>query len=236
MSDRNAGSIGAFPAVLKARISADARIARAVAFCWFAAGLASFAVLAGAGIALALYGYSFVVSPAAATGMLAKAFVKAISESKMSTVVRGTMELPPTAELTIAKGQTVALAEGSAVKISPDSSIRVVGDFKFDVPQPSKQQLQIDATSRSKEIPFTRYTVFKQVKFNTGNVVTGWSFELSDPLSPTFQHCYYEEMLANNVSASQTIGVNGLPRRPSALSKLTFDFDGALANCFWFSG
>jgi hypothetical protein len=30
--------------------------------------------------------------------------------------------------------------------------------------------------------------------------------------------------------------VNGYPRRPSPLVKTSFDFDGALANCIWFSG
>jgi hypothetical protein len=69
-----------------------------------------------------------------------------------------------------------------------------------------------------------------------GSEATGWNFELSDPSRPTIQRCYYEEAVAGGVSASQTLAFDGAPRPPSALTKLSFDFDGALANCSWFSG
>lgn len=236
MADELPSDIGAFPAVLNARLAADARIAKTIAFCWFGVGFAGLSVLAGLGVVLALYGFSFVLSPVQSADLVAKSFVAAIAQSKMKTTVHGTMEIAPGTELSLAKDQIVSLAANATLKIDPDSSIRVVGDFKVDVPQPSKQQLQIDAVSSSKETPFTRYTVFKSARVGSGNVVTGWVFELADPLNPSSQYCYYSEMLANNVSVSQAVGKNGLPLRPSALNKLTFDFDTAYANCFWYSG
>jgi len=53
-------------------------------------------------------------------------------------------------------------------------SVRVVGDLKIDMPQPSKQQLQLETTSASDELPFTNYTIFRSVNYDTGAVVTGW--------------------------------------------------------------
>jgi hypothetical protein len=146
------------------------------------------------------------------------------------------MNLSPDSELTIAKGQSVHLQDGASVKLDPSSSVRIVGDLKVDVPQPSKQQLQLDATTESKELPFTRYMIFNTATFGSGTVVTGWSFDLSDTTRPTFQRCYYEQVLDKGIAATQTVAIDGSPRRPSALTKLSFDFDGAIANCIWFSG
>jgi hypothetical protein len=147
------------------------------------------------------------------------------------------MTLSPDSEITLARGQTVRLEEGATVKLDSASSVRIVGDLKVDVPQPSKQQLQLDATTTSNELPtFTRYTVFNTATFGSGTVVTGWNFDLADPTRPTLQRCYYEQVMDKGIAATQTIAIDGSARRPSALNKLTFDFDGAVANCIWFSG
>ena len=167
--------------------------------------------------------------------MVSKALSDAFQKAQIKTSVTGTMTLANT-EVSLAKNQSVRLAEGSVVKLDPASSVRVTGDFKTDVPQPSKRQLQLDATTNNKDLPFTRYTVFKSAPFGTGVVVTGWNFELSDTSRPQMQRCYYEQVLDKGLAATQTIAIDGAPRRPSALNKLTFDFDGALGNCIWFSG
>lgn len=122
------------------------------------------------------------------------------------------------------------------MSLDPNASVRVTGDFKVDVPQPSKQQLQLDTTSCSNELPFTQYTVFKGLSFGGGYVITGWNFDLADTSKPNYQRCYYEQDLDEGVAATQTIAINGAPRPLSSLAKLPFDFDGAVANCIWFSG
>jgi hypothetical protein len=136
----------------------------------------------------------------------------------------------------VAAGQTVRLADGATIALDPASSIRVVGNLKLDIPQPSKDQLQLDARASSQELPFTNYTIFKSVEFGSGEVVTGWIFDLADPARPRGQYCYYDQPIAKGVTAKYTLAINASPRRPSALSKLKFDFDGALTNCIWFSG
>jgi hypothetical protein len=85
-------------------------------------------------------------------------------------------------------------------------------------------------------LAFWGYTVFNTATFGSGTVVTGWSFDLSDTTRPTYQRCYYEQTLDKGIAATQTVAIDASPRRPSALTKLSFDFDGALANCIWFSG
>lgn len=228
--------LDAFAAILNSRLAVSARIARAKSFALQCAGWLIACVMTGMGLVIAFWGYSTTISPSAAADTLANAIVDAFKRAEIRTIVSGTMKLSPDAELTLAKDQTVKLMEGSMVKLDPSSSVRVIGDLKINVPQPSKEQLQLDTTSGSKELPFTRYTIFNSATFAAGTVVTGWNFEVSDPTRPTYQRCYFEQMLDKGIAATQTIAVDGAPRRVSPLSKLPFDFDGAVSNCVWFSG
>jgi hypothetical protein len=145
------------------------------------------------------------------------------------------MTLAPKSELRIADGQMVRLDEGTTVKLDPNSSVRVVGDLRIDMPQPTKEQLQLGAKDKNNELPFTSYTIFKSVIFSSGKVVTGWKFDLSES-KPHFQYCYYSQSIDSGVSSSQTIGVNGTPLRPPPSAKLSFGFDAATTYCAWFSG
>jgi hypothetical protein len=228
-------SLATFAATLNSRVEAEARIRKALAFGWLCGGCAIAACLISAGFAVALLGYSHMISINPSAEIAAKALGDAFQKAQIKTSVTGTMALA-NAEVSLAKDQSVKLAEGSLVKLDPASSVRVTGDFKTDVPQPSKRQLQLDATTYSKDLPFTRYTVFKSAPFGTGVVVTGWNFELSDTNKPQSQRCYYEQILDKGIAATQTIAIDGAARRPSALTKLSFDFDGAVGNCIWFSG
>jgi hypothetical protein len=229
-------NIDQFAATLNSRLAAEARIASAIAFGWHCAGYALALGLAATGVMLAFYGYSFMISAKPSADSTAKAIADAFRRAELRASVSGHLELNPNSEVTLAPGQSVELNSADPLKLDPASTVRVVGDLKVDVPQPSKQQLQLDATSAANDVPFTRYTVFKATSFGAGSVTTAWSFDLSDTSRPTLQRCYYEQILGKGISASQTIALDAAPRRPSALAKLSFDFDGALANCIWFSG
>jgi hypothetical protein len=223
-------------ALINSRLSANARATKAIAFVWLAGGAAIASCLIGCGVALALVGYSHVLSVRPAADKIANAIVDAFKRSELKTVVSGTMSLAPDSEVRLAGGQTVALQDGAIVQLDPNSTIRVVGDLKVDMPQPSKRQLQLETTSKSEELPFTNYTIFKSVAYGSGEVVTGWSFDLADTLRPRNQYCYYRQNVGKGISAKYTLAVNSTPIRPSPLAKLSFDFDGALPNCIWFSG
>jgi hypothetical protein len=228
--------VESFAAVINSRLTAEARVSKAMAFGWICGGWAIASCLMGIGVAAALYGYSFIISVRPAAEQAANALRDALAHAELKTQVTGKLSLSSGSEVTLAPNQVVKLAEGAVVKLDPNSSVRVVGDLKVDVPQPSKKQLQLDATSGSKELPVTKYTVFKTVVFGTGYVVTGWNFEPSDTARPNYQRCYYEQTLDQGLAATQTIAVDGSPRPVSALAKLPFDFEGALAGCTWFSG
>jgi hypothetical protein len=230
------GEFAGLSAMINARLRAETSIVNAKAFGWLCTGAAISVILAGMGCATALVGYSYMNSVEPAAELVALALAKTFKEIKLQTTVHGAMSLAADSELKLAPSQTVRLDDTPPIKLDPNSSVRIVGNLKLDVPQPSKQQLQLDATSTSNELPFTNYTIFREVLYDKGSVVTGWSYDLSDTMRPRYQTCYYQQSLDKGVSAKYTIAVNNTPQRPSSLTKLTFDFDGAVTNCIWFSG
>src|SRR5262249_14601877 len=153
---------------------AETRIAKAVAFAWLGAGAAIACVLAGSGIFCAFYGYSYMLSVKPSAEQTAKALVEALERSHIKTTVSGIMSLAPDSELRLAPEQMVKLEGGATVKLDPNSSVRVIGDLKIDLPQPTKQQLQVDTRGANNELPFTSYTIFRSTPYGKGEVVTGW--------------------------------------------------------------
>jgi hypothetical protein len=226
--------VGGLAAVINSRLAAEARIAKAIAFGWLCGGTAIALCLTGLGVAAAFYGYSFMLSVKPAAEQTAKALVQAFERAELKTTVSGVMSLSPAAELRLASGQTVKLDEGATVRLDPNASVRIVGDIK--IPKPSDEQLQVNTPNGSDELPFTSYIIFKTVNYGSGVVETGWAYDLSDTLRPRYQYCKYRQTLGKGLFSRVLLAVNGYPRRPSSLTKLSFDFDGAVANCVWFSG
>jgi len=225
--------VAGLAAVINSRLAAEARVAKAISFGWLCGGAAIACCLSSLGLALALYGYSYVISVKPAAELTAKALVEALERAELKTTVSGTMSLSPNSELRLAGGQAVKLAEGTTVKLDPNSSVRVVGDIKM--PQPSNRQLQPNTMSGDR-LPFTSYTIFRSVEYGSGRVETGWNYDLSDATRPRSQYCSYIQTFGKSAHVKDLIAVNGYPRRPSPLVKTSCDFDGALANCVWFSG
>jgi hypothetical protein len=225
---------GGLAALINSRLAAEARVAKAKAFGWLCGGTTIASCLIGLGFAAAFYGYSFMLSVKPAAEQTAKALVEVFERAELKTTVSGVVSLSPAAELRLASGQMVKLDEGATVRLDPNASVRIVGDLKM--PQPSKQQLQMDSRSESDVLPFTSYTIFKDVNYGSGVVETGWNYDLSDTGRPKYQHCFYTQALDKGLASKVTLAVNGYPRRPSSLTNLSFNFDGALANCIWFSG
>lgn len=220
--------------IINFRLAAEARLAKAIGFGWLCGGVAIAICLTGLGVAAALYGYSYMLSVRPAAEQTAKALVSALERADLKTRVTGTMSLSPDSELRLARGQSVKLDENTSVKIDPSSSVRVVGELKM--PQPSKHQLQPDATTGGDELPFTSYMIFRTVPLGQGLVETGWAYDLSDTIRPKNQFCYYRQDVNEGLVGKITLAVDGAAIRPSQLVKLPFNFDAALADCIWFSG
>src|SRR5438309_4660559 len=62
--------------------------------------------------------------------------LSAIAQVEFKQTVTGTMTLSPS-EVTLAAGGTVKLPDNTTVHLDPSSSIRVIGDVKIEIPQPS---------------------------------------------------------------------------------------------------
>ncbi len=228
--------VAGLAAMINSRVAAEARVARAIGFAWLCGGALIASSLAGAGTAIAFYGYSYMISVGPAAEQVANALVESLERAQLNASVSGTMSLAPNSELMLNGKQVVKLDDGAIVKLDPKSSVRVVGDLKLDVPQPSRQQLQLDTMSRSDELPFTNYTIFKNVHFGGGEVVSGWNFDLSDTTRPKYQFCYYNQSVERGLGFRQIIAANRTPLRSPAPAKTRFDFDAAFLNCIWFSG
>src|SRR5581483_607658 len=189
MSTADEVDVAGLAATINARLAAEARIKRAIGFGWLCAGFAVATCLGGIGAFLAFAGYSYSLSSESAAKQSAKAITDAFARAQIKTTVSGTMSLSPDSALKLSPGQTVKLEDGTIVRLDPNSSVRVVGDLKM--PQPSQRQLQPDTTSKSDELPFTSYTIFRSVSYGPGRVETGWNFDLSDTTRPKAQYCSY---------------------------------------------
>ena len=235
MAPENDINFGGLAAAINSHLNAESRITNSVGFFWLCGGAAISIVLSGLGVAAALYGYSSLLSVKPVGEQIATALTEAFDHANLKATVSGKMSLVPT-ELNLAKGQTVKLEDGATVRVDPNSSVRVVGDLKVDMPQPSEQQLQRNVTIGNDELPFTSYTIFKDVEYGSGTVETGWDFDLSDTTRPTMQRCTYRRNVTKGLSTNYLLAVDDSPRPPQLLQKLPFNFDEALSNCIWFSG
>src|SRR5262249_13308475 len=151
MNDGDYNQIAGLAASINSRLKAEAMVAKAIGFGWICGGVAISSCLTAAGALLAFWGYSYVISTRPAADLTAKALVDAIRRAELKVRVTGNMSLSPNSELSLASGQIITIDDSATVKLDPRSSVRVVGDMKLDIPQPSKQQLQLETRSGSKE-------------------------------------------------------------------------------------
>ena len=236
-SEDGYGGMGALAASLNSRLGAQARISQAIGFAWLCGGAAIATCLAASGVALAFLGYSYMVSVKSASDEIAKALVVALQQTKLKTNISGTVSLSPDSTLRLADGESVKIDQRtSTVQLDPNASVRMIGDLKVDVPQPSKEQLQEETTSKNDDLPITDYTIFRNVPYSTGAVVSAWSYDLSDTVRPKSQFCYYTEDVARGIATRLRLAINGVVVPRSKAFKPTFDINAAAANCVWFSG
>ena len=194
---------------VNARIKSDARLHNAQAALYRLAGLGLAVALTGAGIGAALYGYAQTRGPAADAEVVAQAVAAALS------------------------GLTLK-AEGT-VKLDPDARLATGGGGPSEVPRPTEAQLGGGAVPVSQAAVLTNFTVFKNVPYGSGQVVTGWNFTSSDQKAPAHQYCYYSEQIDGTSKVTIDLGENG---RSVAQTRGRANVDPRVAysNCVWFKG
>ena len=149
---------------VNSRLRADSSYVAARAFLFRALGFGAFACLAGIGVGAAAYGWATLNQFDTAAEKIAAAMQAALSDVTLKT-----------------KGEVTLT----------DNVLKLEGLPKAPAtPTPTRAQLGSDAAPASKAVVNTTFTVFKQVPYLDGQIVTGWNFKDSAE-QPYQQYCYF---------------------------------------------
>ena len=193
---------------VNSRIRAESRKQNAQAALYRFAGMGILCAFAGGGLGLAFYGYSWISDPTSQTDKIARTVAAAMS--------------------------TVTFRTEGTVKLDPDSKIGVANAHP-DIPTPTPAQLGTGVSPDSRASVQTNFTVFKNVPYSQGQVVTGWNFDSGQQKSPSHQYCYYSEQLDGTSKVTIDLGENGR-MLPQAKARINVDPNVAYTNCVWFKG
>ena len=194
------------------RLRAEARMHFARAFLLRAVGAGAFSALAGIGIGAACYGYAYMNQFDSAAEKIASAMQTALADVTLKT-----------------KGEVTLTDNTLKLEGLPTQKANAV-------PTPTKAQLGADAAPASQAPVNTTFTVFKQVPYLDGQIVTGWNFKANEE-RPFQQYCYFSRR--SNESKGQVeikidLAMDGktLPQPQKSDVNL-----GILAtNCVWHDG
>ena len=150
------------------RLRAESRIVFARAFLYRAIGAGAFVLLAGAGIGAASYGYATMNQFDSAAEKIASAMQTALADVTLRT-----------------KGEVTLTDNTLKIENLPAPQRQEAA-----VIAPTKAQLGAEAAPASKAPVNTTFTVFKQVPYLDGQIVTGWNFKDSSD-KPFQQYCYF---------------------------------------------
>ena len=192
------------------RLRAESRIIAARAFLFRAIGAGAFAALAGIGVGAAAYGYAFMSQYESAAERIASAMQTALSDVTLKT-----------------KGEVTLT----------DNTLKLEGLPKGNgVPTPTQAQLGQDATPASKAPVNTTFTVFKQVPYMDGQIVSGWNFRANEE-KPFQQYCDFSRRSnepKGQVEIKIDLAMDGKVLPQPVKSDVNL---GILAsNCVWFDG
>ena len=148
------------------RLRAEARMHFARAFLLRAIGAGAFSAHAGIGNGAACYGYAYMNQFDSAAEKIASAMQTALADVTLKT-----------------KGEVTLTDNTLKLEGLPAQKANAV-------PTPTKAQLGADAAPASQAPVNTTFTVFKQVPYLDGQIVTGWNFKANEE-RPFQQYCYF---------------------------------------------
>ena len=208
------------------RLKADARIESTRASLLRVGGYSIFVVCLGLGCSAAFLGYSAIKKAQSSSDEIARILSTAISSASITT--KGEVRLLPGAAVSVQPGGTVGLDYTATVKVEPD------GTIEGQETRPRFDPFNKRARPISGESVLTNYTVFNEVKYAKGTVMTAWTFASSEHQKPTRQRCYYTERADQTTASIVTeLAVNGQTVRHAQPPKI--DITAASTNCVWFN-
>lgn len=193
-------------------------------------GLVSLGI--GAAIGIGLFGYSYVRRNSTSMEALTSAFTKALTDVRLQGTAEGTVKIEPS-EITLAKDQTVFLDPTSRLRLDPSAKVLADGELRVHAPTISTHQT-VSSRTQSPSLKITNFTIFKNVPFEKGKVMTGWEFLTSAQKTPTSQYCYYTEGAEESgLDVVVYLARNQILDAPKTVPK-DFDVKAAFGRCVWF--
>jgi hypothetical protein len=190
-------------------------------------GCGAFALCAGVGGGVALWGYSYITGNEVTARQTAEG-VKAVLDKEV-IMTKGTV--------TLAGGGEVALAKGGQVGIDPNTAlVRVVVGQAPDAPRSQPEQVrQEEQPPVSKGGVIRNFTVLQTVKFGVGEVHSCWEYTDGNQQRPSSQYCHYTQFAGNATTQNHVlIGENGRMTLPNPSPLPAVDLRAAYeAGCIW---
>jgi hypothetical protein len=198
---------------------------------WRLIGIGLLGLGLGSAVGVGFYGYSYISRNNEGIRHLSTALAKGLSDVQLKAVAEGTVSLTPS-ELNLAKDQTVTLDPMSRVRLEPNASVKADGELRVYAPSISPQPSERSAKNTPAAV--TDFTIFKQVAFEKGTVMTGWRFLTSAQKTPSSQYCYYTESSENSgLDIVVSIARDMKLEAPKTIPK-NFDLASAFDRCVWF--
>jgi len=154
-----------------------------------------------------------------------------LADIQLRAVAEGTISISPN-ELVLAKDQVVTLDPNSRIGLESGATVKADGEMRVYAPSIAPQPSAKSAKTPSAAI--TNFTIFKQVAFDKGFVMTGWKFLTSAQKTPSSQYCYYTESSENSgLDVVVSIAEDMKLEAPKTTPK-NFNLSEAFERCVWF--
>lgn len=157
-----------------------------------------------------------------------KRVIEQLPELKVATIAPLKLEEP--VPLKLEEG-TVKLAEGGTVSIDPSATVNVKGTVTSRQPLQPEISQQPKKTNDGDSIK-TEVTVFNEVLFGQGSIVTGWRYSSGSSKAPSTQYCYYSQNQPDGSEQKINVALDRIPQ--PAARKFIPNLDAALTKCVWF--
>jgi hypothetical protein len=159
-----------------------------------------------------------------------KRVIEQMPALKIATIPALTLEKPSPFKL---EEGTVKIADGGTVSIDPSATVDVKGTITAQQPVQPQLSSQPQKTSDGDAIK-TEVTVFNEVSFGQGTIVTGWRYSSGSSRAPATQYCYYNQIQPDGSEQTINVAFDRIPL--PAARKFIPNLDAALTKCVWYGG
>ncbi len=208
-------------------------------------GAAALVAAAGIGIAAIVWANNQGLDPEVLQAALAK--MPALKVEKVQLDPASTVSLRDGAQVELKNGGVVGLDPKASVSIEdggkvgvdgtvgiePGSTVLVEGELKA---QPMPTLPDVQSQPKPAEAIARRVTVFTEIPWRGGKIVTGWEFGTGASKRPSTQYCYFSVTTGTTGASERVVHLtkngNNYSVKPSELANA----DIARTKCVWFRG